>query len=241
MITAIKRQSSLRPLREDNPKFDGSNRLSVPTGRAGERTNAGYGSESEPRYPLLGSRGPWDVDNDNDGVPDSIWIDLGDPVQEAEDGTRYKALVAVMILDMDGRLNVNAHGLADDINPPNLALSYDLNGNPQTLGAAKNLAGQFNSNILSKGLGYGPAEISLRPVFPAPWSDVTGTRSPGNRSETVGPVDSYAAALIGRLKQDGITGVAGKYGFITNENFLTGASFAERATPGRTTSMRRTT
>ena len=62
--------------------------------------------------------GPWDVDNDNDGVPDSIWVDLGDPVQEAEDGTRYKPLYAFLIIDLDSRLNVNAHGLADDIVPP---------------------------------------------------------------------------------------------------------------------------
>ena len=78
--------------------------------------------------------GPWDVDNDNDGVPDSIWVDLGDPIQQAEDGTRYKPLYAFLIIDLDSRLNVNAHGMADDISPPALALSYDLNGQPMTLG-----------------------------------------------------------------------------------------------------------
>ena len=44
--------------------------------------------------------GPWDVDNDNDGVPDSVWVDIGDPVQEADDGTRYKPLYAYLIVDL---------------------------------------------------------------------------------------------------------------------------------------------
>ena len=37
--------------------------------------------------------GPWDVDNDNDGEPDSIWLDLGAPVQTAADGTAVQAAV----------------------------------------------------------------------------------------------------------------------------------------------------
>ena len=54
--------------------------------------------------------GPWDVDNDGDGIADSVWVDLGLPVQTAPDGTTYKPLFAIRVLDMDGRLNVNAHG-----------------------------------------------------------------------------------------------------------------------------------
>jgi hypothetical protein len=232
LITAIKRQSSMRPLREDHPHFDGSNRLSVPTnlptsGLVDQATGQNF------TIPYWQAVGPWDVDNDNDGIPDSIWIDLGDPIQEAEDGTRYKALYAFLIIDLDSRLNVNAHGLADHINPVPLALSYDLNGAPQS--PPKNLAGStqfvaFNSNMLAQGVGYGPAEISLRPVFPAPWLDATGsTLNIGNRSEAGGPIDSYAAALIGRLKQDG-TGISGRNGYNTNESYA--AAFAQRATPG---------
>ncbi len=54
--------------------------------------------------------GPWDVDNDNDGVPDSIWVDLGLPVQKNSLGQMYKPLFAVLCLDLDGRININAHG-----------------------------------------------------------------------------------------------------------------------------------
>lgn len=58
--------------------------------------------------------GPWDIDNDNDGVKDSVWIDIGYS-NCTIDSVTYKPLVAMLILDMDGRLNVNAHGSLKEI------------------------------------------------------------------------------------------------------------------------------
>ena len=39
----------------------------------------------------------WDVDNDGDGITDSVWIDPGLPVVTAPDGRQYKKLVAVLV------------------------------------------------------------------------------------------------------------------------------------------------
>ena len=121
LITAIKRKISLRPIREDHPHFDGGNPLSVP-GNFPTTLTRSDSSSDPPRYniavPFWDAVGPWDVDNDNDGVPDSNWVDLGDPILELEDGTRYKALYSFLIIDMDSRLNVNAHGLAEQLLPP---------------------------------------------------------------------------------------------------------------------------
>ncbi len=50
------------------------------------------------------------MDNDGDGVPDSVWVDLGLPVRYTADGRAYKPLFAILCLDLDGRLNLNAHG-----------------------------------------------------------------------------------------------------------------------------------
>ncbi len=133
-------------------------------------------------------------------MPDSVWIDLGDPIQELEDGTRYKPLYAFLVIDLDSRLNVNAHGLADHINPPRSCDLVDNNGDGLSMSStssqpdrdyapttATNLtqgeAGDqlshadrhFRRRHAAHGIGYGPAEISLRPLLPRPWADVNGT------------------------------------------------------------------
>lgn len=224
LITAIKRKASLRPLRADNPHFDGSNPLSVPPSSLSKN---GLLVGDNITCPCSCTMGPWDVDNDNDGVPDSIWVDVGNPVQVAADGTRYKALVSYLIVDLDSRLNVNAHGLADDILPPALDSTkktrFDqtmmLNGTPGNL-AHVPVVGAISSTLqLPRGLGYGPADVSLRPLFPAPLNSASAPAY-GNRVETIGafkPVDDYAAILRGRILQDG-GAVYGKYGLDSNTN-----------------------
>lgn len=152
----IMRQAMLRPLGAmanlfgippefppDHPNFTGSN----------------------PAFdPILG---PWDVDNDGDGIADSVWVDVGFPVQSAPDGRRFKPLAAILCVDLDGRLNMNAHGNvaqaysgyntaiapATGLLPPTLA---DFALNPIPAGA-----GTLPSVTLPRGTGYGPAEINL--------------------------------------------------------------------------------
>jgi hypothetical protein len=60
------------------------------------------------------------------GGNDSIWIDIGAPVMTAPDGTLYKMLVAPLIMDLDGRIN---------------------------LGSAGNILGPNNSHVSNMGLG----------------------------------------------------------------------------------------
>ncbi len=223
LIAEIKRRIMMRPIREDHPNFDGGNPQSIPPNLVG--LNNLVKNNTNIAIPYWEAVGPWDVDNDNDGVADSVWIDLGDPVLEMEDGTRYKKLYAPLIIDLDSRLNVNANGLVDHIDripddgisdPAALAAAFLTNGNF----TIANLAGQLrpgvpmSSNYLPQGLGYGPPETSLRPVFAQPWRDASGTLDDhSNRSESVNlPIDDYAALLIGRQRQDG-TGVSGRYGF----------------------------
>ena len=123
----FKRLISLRPV---EPDFDGSN----------------------PDYNAVS--GPWDVDNDGDGIRDSVWVDLGFPVQTARDGRGYKPLFAVLCVDLDGRLNVNAHGNPTDSYPHR----------PGHVAVAVGTTAGF-----PKGRGYGPPEIRL--------SGVTGSLS----------------------------------------------------------------
>ena len=86
----------------------------------------------------LNSEDGLDVDTNMDGKNDSVWIDIGLPNQTDANGIRYRPLVAYRIIDLDGRLNLNAHGMkeqASDVTP------------------------------VRTGTGYGVAEISLNEVL----------------------------------------------------------------------------
>lgn len=111
--------------------------------------------------------GPWDIDNDGDGIPDSVWVDVGFPAQTAADGRRFKPLAAVLAIDLDGRFNVNAHG-----NIAQLNANYSA---PIAAGTAPNLTivnslyatSPLTTATLFRGNGYGPADVNLTPLFGA--------------------------------------------------------------------------
>lgn len=85
-----------------------------------------------------------DVDTDGDGHNDSIWIDIGLAPIAMPNGTRVKPLVAVKIEDLDGRLNLNAHGTIAELL---------RSGSP------------LSANGVPYGQGYGPADIPLSPIL----------------------------------------------------------------------------
>jgi hypothetical protein len=146
------RQALLRPF---GPMTINGNALGI----APDHPNFTGSNPGTPTNPLFDAvNGPWDIDNDGDGIPDSVWVDVGLPVQTAPDGRRFKPLAAVLAVDLDGRLNVNAHGNIGhyDINPalnapPGAADGYYFAGGPPPLN-------------LPRGQGYGPAEVRLDAV-----------------------------------------------------------------------------
>ena len=196
----FKRRLVLRPLPEDHyldlnnngqwnpgePYFTGSNPKHNPTLGL-------YASGFNPLWdPAVdGTSGPlaWDVDNDGDGVPDSIWVDVGLPVVSLPDGRRAKPLAAILCVDLDGRINLNAHGCLAQANPLYYG-NMDLTGSPLWFG------GNAQAAWLLRGQGWGPAEISLRPLLSAAdtqsvinnrYRDAAGT-SPGisSRADALG-------------------------------------------------------
>ena len=147
------RKVMLRPSWIDHPNFTGSN----PEFANLLATFQSDVTDEPAQDNLLNSTiyGPWDVDNDNDGIRDSIWVDFGAPVMENADGRLVKPMAAIMVLDMGGRLNLNAHG-SEDIAKPNFNPTFSMP-----------IAGSGNTtNLLPQGQGYGTTEISLDPLMP---------------------------------------------------------------------------
>ena len=96
---------------------------------------------------------PLDVDNDFDGVLDSVWLDIGLPFQTDSTGRVIKPLVAPLIIDLDSRFNFNAHGSIADAEVGNYMTRLEM---------LSDVAGTFGTIT---GQGLGPAEISLYPFF----------------------------------------------------------------------------
>lgn len=82
------------------------------------------------------------------GRNDSFWMDLGSPVQTLSDGRKYKAMFAPLIVDLDGRVNLNVAGNIRGITPQG--------SNPVT--------GVSYSHVSNQ--GWGPWEIDVSQVLP---------------------------------------------------------------------------
>ncbi len=131
------------------------------------------------------------IDNDGDGQLDSIWIDPGFAVQTDSAGRQYKPLVAYMVLDLDGRFNLNLHGSGDDARGR-------IVGNVPLLG---------NPAIVPQGQGFGPTEISLGRLFPPPGGFPA---TPGNfNQEYYNILGDPANQYYGRFGDDGPGGTYG--------------------------------
>jgi hypothetical protein len=52
----------------------------------------------------------YDVDNDGDGLTDSVWLDLGYPARRDRTGKLYKPMFAFMVIGLNGRIPLNTAG-----------------------------------------------------------------------------------------------------------------------------------
>jgi hypothetical protein len=145
------RRGILRPLPiiGENPQFTGGNPNFVLRSPNRLLTNNDFNRLNVLVNSLV--NGPWDVDNDGDGVADSVWIDPHLPLVTAPDGTLLRPLIAVKIDDLSARFNLNTHG-----NVAQLTASYLDN---ITAPLAGKLAAGSTAVSLPSGRGYGPAEI----------------------------------------------------------------------------------
>lgn len=116
--------------------------------------------------------GPWDVDNDGDGLPDSVWVDFNLPVVAGPNGKLLKPMVAPLIEDLDGKINVNYAG------------SYNQLYNTRFSTGSNNLA----LNSFGFGGGIGPAEIDFSHLFDSERTPNLGFLGPISTNQIGGPI-----------------------------------------------------
>ena len=181
-IANVRRMIMMRPLPEFNPNFTGSN----------DRLTSAYANLSR-LDPLSGLPylhnplvyGPFDVDNDLDGTPDSVWIDPGLPVRAGPTGRVAKPLAAMLVVDMDGRFNLNAQG-------------FPVSGPWAASLAPQHLAASGLATSLPYGSGYGPPEINISKLF-----------SSNASTQTMNLLFDVGGVGRGRYGLDGVPGAAG--------------------------------
>jgi len=108
---------------------------------------------------LSGSNAPsgldYGADNDNDGTPDGFFLDFGLPSVPAPSGVGTVDFHAsVLVVDLDSRFNVNAHGSLTSITYPTATLTgTDCPGWPTGTDAP-------SPGRIPVGSGYGPPEVN---------------------------------------------------------------------------------
>jgi hypothetical protein len=169
------------------------------------------------------------ADNDNDGIPDGVWISgtvltatnaliPGTVITDrpSPNGGTLRFEVSYLVLDLDGRINLNAAGMAD-----------------------RDLGSYTPSASVPLGMGYGPADIdpsllfsgtTQRPVLPSAsgtseftgsgtstpagvWPTLLGTGtptlSPAAPSDEQRRQPPVVGGLLGRSGSNAVPGVAG--------------------------------
>jgi hypothetical protein len=117
------------------------------------------GASTRPSFSVSGSTAnSLAVDNDSDGTADSGWIDIGLPPITLPSGTVYPR-AAVLVTDLDGRLNVNLHGSLAAIEAgPSFYPSQLTTGTTALLGSPTT---PTSFSTYPRGMGFGPAEVAL--------------------------------------------------------------------------------
>ena len=90
----------------------------------------------------------YDIDNDGDGITDSVWVDLGYPARRNAQGQLYKPLFAFMVIGLNGRIPLNTAGnLAGQASGIPFPLTYRR---PRTPTAAARPTPQHLGNSVSE-------------------------------------------------------------------------------------------
>ena len=117
----------------------------------------------------------YDVDNDGDGLTDSVWVDLGYPARRNAQGQLYKPLFAFMVIGLNGRIPLNTAG--------NLAGGRNGNGAYHASHLGNSVSEVDPTYGLQNGFNYNSHDITaafFSPVYNSTAQAITFTDANGN-------------------------------------------------------------
>jgi len=175
--------------------------------------------KSVPRPAFAAADAVATVDNDNDGVNDGVWLRNIFDGQPAPGGGRLEFDASYLVLDLDGRVNVNAHGSRTSIDHPADARDGKWPSAP----------------TVPTGSGYGPADIDGSLLFVSPldsnkpqtdppaasdrWRRLIGATAVSSLSATTSSLDQRRPVpLVGTV--DGRYGLAAAPGISGTNDLL---------------------
>lgn len=158
------------------------------------------------------------ADNDGDGEVDGVFVDVGLPQQFNTNGDRLNFDVSALIVDLDSRFNVNAHGsLAEytyslTASTPHLGWVRTGSSSRTTwAGSVATTGSVANPLVLGRpmGGGYGPAEVNGRWMFPASSYPLAGSKDSASP-----PTETYGLLTLsgaGQTSQSGLRANGSRY------------------------------
>ena len=138
------------------------------------------------------------IDNDGDGVLDSAWIDVGLPAFTDATGNAVYPRAAILVTDLDGRLNINVHGSRVATDYPASFYPSTFVSNSNALSKVTSSTATFNTGSTAfstypDGLGFGPAETSLEQTTLFPGASVAASATSSWSTLTEGIASSSSS------------------------------------------------
>jgi hypothetical protein len=177
----------------------------------------GQVSGTMPRLSFVGQSGTTAfnspvVDNDNDGVADGVWLSNILPNSPSPRGGTYSYRVSYLVLDLDGRINVNASGMPDRArgsyaDTPNVSLGMgygpaDLDPSLVVSGTPSLPTASGTSAFTGAGTAT-PTDLWYRNFLSASATTTAGLGTTTQRRPPPG------VPLVGRYGRDGSPGIPG--------------------------------
>ena len=151
------------------------------------------------------------ADNDGDGEVDGVFVNVGLPQQFNANGDPVNYDVSALIVDLDSRYNVNAHGslaaytYSLDSSTPHVGWVRTGTSSRRTWTGSVATTGSVANPLvfgMPIGSGYGPAEINGRWMFPT-----SSYPSAGSKDSASPPTETYALLSLAGAEQTSQSGL----------------------------------